>query len=174
VGEAVGTGPEVPRPALAESEHGDQRVVQPPELTVAVEGHAIPSVAVLSHGDGAELDAIAAVERSVELGQHGVGGTPVDASRRSDARLLDPVVVAPQPARSPRAPLEQRYVGGVGTGQPSSGHVDPGPIVEPDALEVDLIDDGGRGEQCHGGRRYRRRTSYERSGDAEPVSIRIG
>ena len=78
---------EPPRPAGAEGEHGDDRVVEPAHVGVAMERLAVVAVAVERHAEAVEPGAMAVLEPRVASARAGWGrgrpGRHPAESRRS-------------------------------------------------------------------------------------------
>ena len=117
--------PEQPWSTGTESEHGDDRVVEPAEIGVPVEGLAVRSVPVLDHAERVELHVVATLQGSVDVGQRRVRERLAAAPAGAEPSLLDDVVVAEQSPGLPPDAAEQRAEEHIGATQPTATDVDP-------------------------------------------------
>ena len=133
-----------PGSAGTEREHGDDRVVEPTHVGVAMERLAVASVPVLQQAEPVELHAVAVLQCAGGVGQGLMRQRVSPLPPRPEPPLLHEMVVAEQLARLPRHRLEQVLVDGISIGDPAAGDVDPRPVAELDALDcavaVDLAD----------------------------------
>ena len=70
---AAGAGPQQPRPPGAERQDGDDGVVEPAHVGVAVERLTVAAVAVLDHAEPVELRPVAVLQGPGRLGRAGCG-----------------------------------------------------------------------------------------------------
>lgn len=140
-------------------EHGDDGVVEPAHVPVAVEGLAVVAVAVTGEGEGVEAHPVAGLQRPVDLQEHRVGYRVAPLPEGAEPGLAHPAVVAEQPAPAPPCRRRHVVVEHVGAGCEAPHDVDPRPLVEHHALGGGVADEGGRhGPDATdaGGRRGRR------------------
>ncbi len=137
---AAGREPQQPGPGGAEAEDGDDRVVKPAHVGVAMKGLPVLAVAVLHQAESVELHVVAALQPAVGIGEGGVRQGAAGSPERPEATLLDPVVVAEQAARLPGHAFEQGAHQLVGAHQPAPGHVHPRHGVKFDALDRHAVD----------------------------------
>ena len=96
VGVPVRAWPDQERAAIAEDEQGDDGVVEPAHVAVAMERHHVAPVAVEGQRRAAEADVVAVLDGAVGLDEDGVGRGG-GGERRAQPGLVDPVVVAVHP-----------------------------------------------------------------------------
>ena len=136
--------PQQPRPARAERQDHDERVLGVAHVAVAMERLAVVAVSVPDEREAVEGHAVLRLDRALRLEQHGMRDRLPGAVSVRDARFLDPTLVAPEPARRPRHRVRERVVRLGRVDDPATRHVDPRAVVEPLALERDVAVDAGR------------------------------
>ena len=122
------------RPARAESDDRDERVVHLTKLPITVERDTVTPVAVVVEPDRAETNAVALLQRATDLERRGVGNRVAIAEPARQAGVVERAVVHAAASLVPCGRVDQVIEQGVAAEQPAAGEIDPRAGVERDPL----------------------------------------
>ncbi len=122
---AIGAWAQQPGAASAEREDGDERVVEPAQVAIAVERLAVEPVAIAGQAEAVEVLAVAVLQPAVHVEEQRVGDRVTASPGCPQPRRRDPVVVAEQALLGPARDVGDLVVDFVGALEQAAHDVDP-------------------------------------------------